>query len=479
MTGPRHNSKQAAAPLTASFRLHCTEMSEDNETQSLLNQERGKTLSETDLADRVLPAEVSYEKGKTLRETDVADRVLPVEVSYENVTMDNVDNDGHNNPTGINGIPWEQMHVKNLRTICSRLSVRGVKNAKKAFIIDAISRWCRNRWVYDSQMVAYESRAQASGEAGVSPSTRKEVQCTFRLMNILFSDEFAGDFATLGDVASRESLDSGKGGNNQLFWERVQDAFAEPDNNDYNCLYFTDDKDGVFAAQGHINPAQIIEHDWKKLRLMWKSVNADYKSALTRFTVSGTHNSDFFGFCGGKLESYYLRKHLERRPELNSMVAAELPHECFLASEMSAAEVHEKIDSAPSSSSNIDDSNSSSGNPSVRKKQRTRASPSQDQVASDAEKVVDAIREFTNAKMQAEIAKQKLHYMEKEDSRRGHELLLYEWDKIQNSICMLRDQLDRKNIDNRTKKDLEKDIDRLLSRKEELAEELGLNNNSN
>ena len=37
-----------------------------------------------------------------------------------------------------------------------------------------------------------------------------------------------------------------------------------------NCLYFTDDKDGVFAAQGHINLAQIIEqHDWKKLRVMW------------------------------------------------------------------------------------------------------------------------------------------------------------------------------------------------------------------
>ena len=76
--------------------------------------------------------------------------------------------------------------------------------------------------------------------------------------------------------------------------------------------------------------------------------------------------------------------------------------------------------------------------------------------------------------MQAEIAKQKLHYMEKEDSRRGHELLLYEWDKIQNSIGMLREQLNRKHLDSRTKKDLEKDVDRLLRRKEELADELNL-----
>ena len=76
--------------------------------------------------------------------------------------------------------------------------------------------------------------------------------------------------------------------------------------------------------------------------------------------------------------------------------------------------------------------------------------------------------------MQAEIAIQKLHYMEKEFSRRGHELLLYEWDKIQNSIGMLREQLNRKHLDSRTKKDLEKDVDRLLRRKEELADELNL-----
>jgi hypothetical protein len=57
----------------------------------------------------------------------------------------------------------------------------------------------------------------------------------------------------------------------------------------YDHLHFTDDD--IFAAQGHINPSQIINHDWKKLRLMWKSVNTDYESALTRFTVSGTHHS--------------------------------------------------------------------------------------------------------------------------------------------------------------------------------------------
>ena len=47
----------------------------------------------------------------------------------------------------------------------------------------------------------------------------KEVQCGFRLMNILFSDVFAADFATIGNLATREDLDSGKAADNMYFWE--------------------------------------------------------------------------------------------------------------------------------------------------------------------------------------------------------------------------------------------------------------------
>jgi hypothetical protein len=311
-------------------------------------------------------------------------------------------------------------------------------------------------------------------------------------MNILFSDDFASDFASLGNVASKESLDSGKAGNNQAFWERVKDAFMEPNNDDYDRLFFMDDD--VFAAQSHINPSRIVNHDWKKLRMMWKSVNSDYKNALTRFTVSGTHDSNFFGFCAGKLEPYYLRMHLQNRPDLTSMVEAGLPHECFLASEMSVAEMREKVCGAQgriSLSSTIamaasTDTNSScsgteqdTNRPSAKKKpRRNNTSSSSSSVGhqtnsdSRAEKVAEAIRDLANAKMQAELAKNKLRYMENEDSRRGRELLLYEWKEVQNGICMLRDQLERKNIDSRTEADLLNDIEGLLIRKDELAESL-------
>ena len=93
-------------------------------------------------------------------------------------------------------------------------------------------------------------------------------------------------------------------------------------------LHFADDE--VFCDREiAINPSVIVKHDWKKLRSMWKTVNADYKAALTRFTLSGNHDSNFFSFCNGKLESSFLRLHLERRPQIKMewLVEAILPFE--------------------------------------------------------------------------------------------------------------------------------------------------------
>jgi hypothetical protein len=178
------------------------------------------------------------------------------------------------------------------------------------------------------------------------------------------------------------------------------------------------------------------------------------------------------------------------------MVEAELPSECFIASEMSVSEVRDRVCGPPargrpfsSSSSTIagvsgkeastssgENDTSGSEKPSARKKQHKCPPPAADSnsitTSGGAEKVAEAIRDLANAKMQDEVAKQKLRYMENEDSRRGHELLLFEWEKVQNGICMLRDQLDRPNISDRTRTELFNDIEGLLHRKDKLAEKL-------
>jgi len=44
--------------------------------------------------------------------------------------------------------------------------------------------------------------------------TRKEPQCPYRLLNILFSDMFSEGLAQLGNVANWFELDAGKASNN-------------------------------------------------------------------------------------------------------------------------------------------------------------------------------------------------------------------------------------------------------------------------
>jgi hypothetical protein len=42
-------------------------------------------------------------------------------------------------PSGVGGIPWSELTSKHLRKLCSRLSVKGVKNLKKQDMVAKIS----------------------------------------------------------------------------------------------------------------------------------------------------------------------------------------------------------------------------------------------------------------------------------------------------------------------------------------------------
>jgi hypothetical protein len=100
---------------------------------------------------------------------------------YSTITINDVDKDEKGNPVGVRGIPWEQMHVQHLCTIYSRLSVKGVKNDQKSYIIETLNRWCYNKWNYYNVMkVAYDDSQTAGTQCNkllyvVPKTTRKEV----------------------------------------------------------------------------------------------------------------------------------------------------------------------------------------------------------------------------------------------------------------------------------------------------------------
>jgi hypothetical protein len=384
---------------------------------------------------------------------------------FSNVTNLNVDNllwsdlevDEHGKATGVCGFLFQQLRSNQLRTICSRLGIKGVKNAKKKEMIDKVVAHHQNHEAYKSLEVAEISNNN------VSP--RKQVQCPFRLMNVLFSDTFAPRLATLGNAATRHELDNSSAAYDQGFWLDVRRAFTD-DTDSYGCLFFS--YDNVLGSQDHIDPSIIVPHDWKKLRTIWKSVNADYKAAIARFTVSGTHESDFYSFCNGRLDVYYLRKHLYLRPELNETIEADLPSEC-----------------AMSSLQGDDDMGSSSTTPSKRKREKSKSNS----------ELYDLIRDIGESKMRTALTtKQKLTYMEKEDKRREEELKLREeelklkeeeheqrkhqldfdeWEKIQSNIRSLRKDLSDPTITDADRNEILHDIASLSRRKNDLANKLG------
>lgn len=154
-----------------------------------------------------------------------------------------------------------------------------------------------------------------------------------------------------------------------------------------------------------------MNHDQKNLRSIWKGVNADYKSALTRFTTSGTHSNDFWECCNSKLEVYYLRKWLELKPDLMGMVEADLPEETFLSSYMDkGVKIHLSFNSSIS-----------------EKKSRGKYSS-----------IAEEIWEFTHSKSKKELENQKLEFLKKENERKEHASILEEWMKLNDIMIKLK-----------------------------------------
>jgi hypothetical protein len=216
----------------------------DNEDYHWIPTNGGNVVDEV----RTIPIQVSeipvaLVEVPMVTPAPVQEVVLPdsmVEEFFASLTWETCDFNKEGSPIGFKGKLWMSYTVLNLRVICKKLVVYGIKNAKKEYIVDSIMKTHQNSKAYAlvrGTMVNNDNNQQG---------TRKESQCPYRLLNILFSDDFAGDFACIGNTPSRKLLDIGKAANEQLFWENVEDAFLVS-KSDYNILQFRDDE--VFSTE--------------------------------------------------------------------------------------------------------------------------------------------------------------------------------------------------------------------------------------
>ena len=89
--------------------------------------------------------------------------------------------------------------------ICSRLKIYKYRDLKKQGKIDAIKHAYQNRNALANLPPQLDPMVDTfDDEPG--PTTRQK-QCPYRLINLIFSDEFSEDFSHLGDQATKEQLD--------------------------------------------------------------------------------------------------------------------------------------------------------------------------------------------------------------------------------------------------------------------------------
>ncbi|KAE9353012.1 hypothetical protein PR003_g4087 [Phytophthora rubi] len=158
-------------------------------------------------------------------------------------------------------------------------------------------------------------------------SGRKQIQCPFRLVDIIFSDASAGRYDALGGSRSREDLDSAVSAEN-VFWVGVAIAFADVAIIEFGQLCYQDIHPALDRCG--ISPVVIVLHDAASLLAMWTKLKSDYAAPAAKFKLSGHHSQVFFGYCGGRLDLLYLKFSLDAGPELTNAIEQPLPKRSVL-----------------------------------------------------------------------------------------------------------------------------------------------------
>ncbi|GMF41448.1 unnamed protein product [Phytophthora fragariaefolia] len=121
----------------------------------------------------------------------------------------------------------------------------------------------------------------------IETSLRKIKHCCIRLLNSIFSDNFASRIASSDDTATRAEIDAGEVNYRTRLWKEITDPFHN-NKTDFNGLFIVDN------SRFHgIDASYTVRHDAARLYEMWKRVISKYGKANAKFYVSGQNSEDF------------------------------------------------------------------------------------------------------------------------------------------------------------------------------------------
>jgi hypothetical protein len=172
----------------------------------------------------------------------------------------------------------------------------------------------------ESEEAPLDERAKPHDTAS-SPNavgTRKTRHCGFRLLNVLYIDNFVEQLDQMGARPTRRELDAGTVRGRNAFWLEVALEFAK-NRPAYGRLVLTDSR---FAA---IGLHHILPHTSEKLQQIWKDVTQKFALVHARATQLGTHEMKFYDFCSGQVEPLFLDAWFSLYPQAFDAAVGAMP----------------------------------------------------------------------------------------------------------------------------------------------------------
>ncbi|RLN82589.1 hypothetical protein BBJ28_00003764 [Nothophytophthora sp. Chile5] len=194
-------------------------------------------------------------------------------------------------------------HAKQLRSACTKLHFKAQKRSStrdnKPGYVDLL--WSYYKGKCDAVLGALEGPRISVSEGDHRPTKH----CTFRLLNVIFSDAFVARMGEADQTPDRQLLDVRAVNENSPYWLDITKAFNE-DIAHHNVLA-VEREDALYSG---VDPALAVPHSSYKLREIWKRTVARHDKALRKSKRSGSHG-EFWGFCEGNMDALYLHDWLQ------------------------------------------------------------------------------------------------------------------------------------------------------------------------
>jgi hypothetical protein len=224
----------------------------------------------------------------------------------------------------INGVKFAELRVDQLRMICANWGLKKYRGANRMDIGQLIAQ---------HQLVGY---ALSKAEDAFNDKKTLLQASKFRLLNVLFSEDYISEVVIMNHTKHKDELDKRKSGRNERLWSSISEAYNDTENDDeFGEFAFIDDEQiGEFVSMFDLS--KYMQLDWVKATHWFKEMVSDYDAAMILFTKSGNHSPDFYGYCKSKPATYYYRLDILSKPNSHKSFGVVLSEEIFSSSDDNA-----------------------------------------------------------------------------------------------------------------------------------------------